>query len=615
MKFLLSVVFLCGALAPSLVWARDSVPLDPIVVTATRTEIAASSVIASQVIITREEIDRAQASDLAELLRFAAGLELGRNGGVGQVSSIFTRGGNSNHTSVLVDGVAINPGSGFAAAVQNISPDLIERIEIIKGPRSTLYGSSAIAGVINIITRKSARVVGANASLRRGSHDTRIAAGELAFGDQNAQVSLRGENYRSEGYALFTGAPNLKRGSQRDSLNFNAGSRIGPVALALRGWQSSGTVEYVDFFGTPVDQDFSNGSAQLELSATPRAGWDSRLSLSRASDQIDQNQTNFLGDLDSLHSAHSRADWFNSFTLSESYLLSLGLAYEREEVNSLSFGTRLDERTGIKSAAVQNELRAGKHQGLLGVSYADHEAFGGHATWNAEYAYSLLEQTRLSASAGTGFRAPSADERLGFFGNPALKPEQSRSYELGLRQSFGAHYSTDLRLFRNEVDDLINSTCVSLCGGPNSFDDVFQNQNLGETENTGAELALRANYAAVSARLSLLHQDPKSTTSTTGAPNNGRELLRRAKNVVSGSVSTRWSRYTLTLDALGASERQDFGASLLGYGLVNLTAAASCGQHLTLRLRAENILDKDYQTAANYKMPGAQGFLSLDWRY
>jgi vitamin B12 transporter len=592
--------------------AEVPAPLDAVTTTATRTEVAAAAVLAAQIVITRSDIERAQANDLAELLRFHSGLEIGRNGGPGQVTSVFTRGGNSNHTLVMVDGVVINPGSGFAAAVQNLSPDLIERIEIIKGPRSTLYGSSAIAGVIHIITRRPDKPFSLALSARGGADDTRGLAGELGVKGERARFALHAESTRSDGYAIFSGLPDLERGFERDSLGLEAGARLGALELSLRGWHSQGAVEYISF-GTPGDQDFRNSSAALELAGAPATRWTSRLGLTWTRDDIEQKQPNFLGDFDHLRSDRPRLDWFNSLAVHPAHTLSAGLSYEREAVDTLSFGTRLDDAQRQRSAVLQDEFVSGAHRAVLGVSWLDHQAFGGHTTWNAEYGYSLSADTRLVTSAGSGFRAPSIDERFGFFGNPDLEPEKSRSLEAGLRQALGAHWQADLRLFRNDVDRLIVATCIDLCGGPDFFDDVFQNRNLGETRNEGGELSFSGRYSAWSARLAYLRQNPRSRSAPTGAPDNGRELLRRAEQAVTGALTWTQGRYSLGAEALGSGERADFGQTLPGYALLNLNASAKLGEHFTLRLRGENVLDADYQTAAGYPAPGAGAYVTLRW--
>jgi len=175
------------------IFAEDNLPEvdDTILVTATRTEKSQFDVVPSTIIITREDIENAQAFDLAELLRFQAGLDIGRNGGPGQTSSVFIRGTESNHTLVLIDGVEMNPGTIGGAAIQNISPEIIERIEIVKGARSALYGSEAIGGVINIITRNAKRD-SIETTVGFGSFGTRTAGftGSTRQDDRYASLSL-----------------------------------------------------------------------------------------------------------------------------------------------------------------------------------------------------------------------------------------------------------------------------------------------------------------------------------------------------------------------------------------------------------------------------------------
>ena len=177
MHKLLTILILGSVLCESPRAQDSAAHFDEIVVTATRMPIARDRALAPMIVIGRDEIERSLALDLAELLRFHAGLEVARNGGPGQPASLFIRGADSNHTLVLVDGVKINPGTLGGAALQNISADLVERIEIVKGPRSSLYGSEAIGGVVNVITREA------------GGRQLTASAGGGRYGTREAAVS------------------------------------------------------------------------------------------------------------------------------------------------------------------------------------------------------------------------------------------------------------------------------------------------------------------------------------------------------------------------------------------------------------------------------------------
>ncbi|MGB5347760.1 MAG: TonB-dependent receptor plug domain-containing protein, partial [Woeseia sp.] len=273
------------ATLPAVAAAAD----DVIVVTATRSERALQDVIVPVTVINREQIEQAAASDVAELLRFEAGLDIGRNGGPGQASSIFLRGTESNHTLVLVDGVRINPGTIGGAALQNIAPEVIERIEIVKGARSSLYGTDAIGGVINIITRRAGAGY-AEAGAGTGSFATQSAYTSVGASGLAGEFGVTLNAQQTDGYAIRTDS-DVQRGYDNLSANVYGSREFGAATVNLRHWRASGRSEYLDFFLAPIDQDYRNESSALEI-ATPlgeRAA--SRLLLSYMIDEIDQNQS------------------------------------------------------------------------------------------------------------------------------------------------------------------------------------------------------------------------------------------------------------------------------------------------------------------------------------
>ncbi|MCZ6881180.1 MAG: TonB-dependent receptor plug domain-containing protein, partial [Gammaproteobacteria bacterium] len=258
-----------AAISPQTVAAccdDDQARLQQIVVTATREKQTLASTLAPVLVIDREEIELSLARDLADLLRFHAGLEISRNGGTGQTTSVFVRGTDSNHVLVMIDGIKINPGTIGGAAIQNIRPQMIQRIEIVKGPRTSLYGSDAIGGVINVITRKA-----------DGKVEFTAGAGRYGAYDRGAAVSWRDEGnalyasfsrFNTDGFPVRTGS-NVDRGYDNNSARLQGNTRLGKLDLELSFWQASGTSEYLDFFAQPVSQDYRNQTLTLGLGFAP----------------------------------------------------------------------------------------------------------------------------------------------------------------------------------------------------------------------------------------------------------------------------------------------------------------------------------------------------------
>lgn len=592
--------------APCLVHARQDppTPLDPVVVTASGREIPAGDALAAIVVIPRIEIERAQAGDIAELLRFHAGVEIGRNGGPGAVTSVFIRGGESNHTLVLIDGVRVNPSTSGGAALQNLSPDAIERIEIVKGPRATLYGSDAIAGVINIVTRAAAAPA-VELRARGGAYGTIDSGGFAALGDGVTGAALHAQHQSSDGFPPGA-ASNQDRGFRNTSASLNARTQLAGVRVGAQAWNTAGLSEYNGFFG-PADQDFRNQVLALHAGAAPLAGWDTRLGVSRMLDEVEQNQS-----ADFVRTERAGVDWDNVLALAPGRHLSLGARLAREEVRAELFGSAIAEDRDVKAAFAQYEIAAGTQRALAAVSATDHDSFGSEINWNAEYGYTLAA-TRLVAAAGTGFRAPDATDRFGFGGNPALKPERALSYEIGLRRQLGDRHDAELRLFRSEVEDLISVECVANCADADPFNDTFSAVNVDEFRNRGAELIWRLETGGWNARVSLLKQDPRSAARPD--PCSGTErLCRRADQSVAASVVRRWGGHFLALDLLGTGDRVDFGGTPLpGYALLNLGGGVERG-HFRLAARVENVLDREYQTAAGFNQAGASAYVTAGWR-
>ncbi len=218
---------------------------ETIVVTATRTEIPLSDAIVPVTVITREDIELSLANDLAELLRFHAGIDLGRHGGPGQTTSVFLRGTESNHVLVLLDGVRVNPGTLGGAAIQHIAPEIIERIEIVAGARSALFGTDAIGGVINIITRRAEDAY-VESSVGIGSFDTQTGYVSAGNHSEHSEFGVTLNWQQTDGYAPRVDS-DIERGYDNLSANIYAARRFGDSELGFRHWQTEGKVEYLDF--------------------------------------------------------------------------------------------------------------------------------------------------------------------------------------------------------------------------------------------------------------------------------------------------------------------------------------------------------------------------------
>ena len=568
--------------------AADAEPGEVIVVTATRTEIPLSDATVPVTVITREDIELSLATDLAELLRFEAGIDIGRNGGPGQSTSIFLRGTESNHTLVLIDGVRMNPGTLGGAAIQHIAPEVIERVEIVKGARSALFGTDAIGGVINIITRRAADAY-FESSIGSGSFDTRssyVSAGNHVF---DGEFGITLNRQETDGYAPRIDS-DIERGYDNLSVNAYALRSVGNSDISIRHWQTEGNVEYLDFFLTPVDQDFTNSTTAIQFDSRFAERGSSKLILSFMQDEILQNQAD-----DFVKSDRMSLDWQYSHALGE-HTITAGLFAIDEDASTLSFGAGFEESTAVRAAFLQDKWSHADHRTFVAVRMTDHETFGNHATWNVEYAYQINAAWTLNAGLGHAFRAPDATDRFGFGGNSNLSPELADEAQFGLRFSPGARHKLEFELYANDIDDLIEFNLQT-----------YELQNIAKAEIRGAQLAYEYRGDGFVLRTEVLKQSADNAAT-------GERLLRRADETATISYTQDIGAHRIGLSVIASGDREDFGGIRLdGYVLANLSGQIRLSDSLALHARIENLLDSEYETAANFRMQERGAFVELKY--
>jgi vitamin B12 transporter len=593
---------LCAALcfvAVQPACAEDAVDapaaLEPIVTTANRVPRPASELLAPVIVIERETIARSLAADLSDLLRNYAGIDIARSGGPGQTSSAFLRGTESNHVLLLVDGVELNPGTIGGAPFAAVPLAAIERIEIVFGPRAVLYGSEAIGGVINVITKRGGKRAALAARASGGSQDTTLAGLGGGFAAGRFDGSLDLERFVTGGYVIQPAAP-VERGNDRSSLNANLGWHGGLWQARLARFESRGTQEYNDFLLNPVSQSFSDQTTALSL-VRDSGDWRSTLTLARYADSIVQDQPNpFTTADDYLQTDRDSADWQNDLVLGR-HAITLGAYWSDEATAAESFGAySVDTRVTALYAA--DSISIGAHSLELGLRQTDHSTAGAHTSWDLEYGYALSAATRIVFTSGEGFRAPDSDDRFGpCCGNPTLRPETARSYELALLRRPSASDDFRFAAFRTDIDDLI------------SFGPSFVLENIDQARIVGLEAGWRHVEEVWDSELRAILLDTEDRT--TGEP-----LPRRADRTLTARVARRYGALELGADALATAARKDssFSTTILpGYALLDLNARWQAGERWALRARLENVLDRDYVTAGGYANPGRSVFLGVDW--
>lgn len=597
--------------------------LSETVITATRVPEPADLALEPLIVIDRAALEDSLAIDVGDVLRFHAGIDIGRSGGPGQPLSVFIRGANSDQSIVMIDGVRINSGTQALAPLMNISPELFDRIEIVEGPRSAIYGTDAIGGVINLITRTDA-ASGADVMLDYG----RYGSGEFAVDGTytvdrtSVQAALTGQ--QSAGFPTYVG-DTIDAGYRNLSGTAAITTHVGGIELGARYYQATGATQYAnanynaDFTAfqsfTALNEDFSNSLWALHASGDLTDIWHMRLTLSRVVDDLRQQQADpyasgNASDFD--YTARDTIDWQNDVSIASGWLrqtLTFGAIVYDENTNSLSYGTGYSISTHAQTYYLQDQLEAGNNRLLLATGLAHYPGFGDHQTWNAEYGYVLTPGTLLTASAGTAFRAPSATDRFGFGGNPELLPESSRNFEVGIKSRIDEHQEVTLALFQDTIDDLIvfvNDPTNLLYGG--------QNENVDRARIRGIEASweLEADPWSVRAQASL--QDPRDLVDDS-------QLLRRTKHSFTLSGARKIGRGELGLDLLLSGPRadvdavsgdpvQDGGYLLAGvHGKFNVTPAWS------FSARLDNALNRHYQLANGYNTAGRSASIATRYSF
>ncbi len=598
-------------------------PLDEITVTATRVAEPVDQALEPILVINREELADSMAIDVGDVLRYHAGLDVGQTGGAGQPLSLFIRGTNSDQSIVMIDGVRINAGTQALAPLMNISPELFDRIDIVKGPRSAIYGTDAIGGVVNLITRTGG-FSGAEAMLDYGRYGTGEFAvdGNYTAGGTSVQAALTGQ--QTSGFPTYA-ADTLDSGYKNLSGTAAITTHVGDWELGARYYQATGTSDYAnavynaDYTAfesfTPLSEHFSNSLYAVHASGDVTDVWHTLVTLSRVVDDLRQQQDDpyalgSVGDFD--YTSRDTIDWQNDVKIAGARLnqtLTFGAILYDEQTNSLIYGTGYSIDTHAQTYYVQDQLEAGKNRLLLATGVAHYPGFGDHTTWNAEYGYSVTNDTMLTMSAGTAFRAPSATDRFGYGGTPNLLPESSRNFEIGMKSRIAPCQEITVAAFQDTIDDLIMFV-------PNPANLIYggENQNVDRARIRGIEAswALRAEPWSVLAEASL--QDPVDLADNS-------QLLRRTKHSFTLNGARKIGRGELGMNLLLSGPRPDLdvvttapvedGGYLLAaiYGKLNVTPAWS----FTARL--DNALNREYQLANGYNTAGRAASIATRYSF
>lgn len=578
-----------------------------VVVTASRVAETADASLASVTIITREDIERTQPKDMAELLRSVPGVDLARTGGPGSGISLFLRGSNSNHTLVLIDGVRASSASSGAFAWETLAPSQIERVEVVRGPRAALYGSDAIGGVIQIFTRQPQSLT---ARIEAGSYGTSGVQVGMAAGEKT-RLTLAAEHRSSDGFSAtnpridttafcppFCSFDPDNDGYESSTVSASLERAVSAQGkLLLRAWLADSENDFDDGAGNLANTTNRNRVVSMRYDHNVSDDWSAIFSLGHSSDDQDNQTSNPFSSSSHIETQRLSFDWQNDIAISDKALLTVGLNYYQDDVRNTDTTTLTNVYKGdIDNQAIyvsyQRHLDA--HDLNVSIRRDDHSEFGSENTHQIGWGYTFPDDTRITVSYGSAFRAPTLNELFhpgfgGFFaGNPLLNPETAKSWEIGLRFAPSSKERIAFALYRNNIEDLIAYE------GTN-----FQAVNIASATTRGIEASYTKRSDRWIADLSLTLQ--RARNNTTDEP-----LLRRPGQKASLSLTRKFGS---TAHAGGelvlSSEAEDVGPiTLAGYGVLNLFADYQIDRAWRLELRADNILDKQYQVVNGYNTPG-----------
>jgi vitamin B12 transporter len=621
-RFAPSLSVLSLAVAASL--QAQTIELNPVVVSASRIQQKISDVIPSANVITREEIERSQAPTLVDLIQGQPGIEIARNGGPGTLSSIFMRGQASANVAVFIDGIPVQRDSFGGLKLVDIPPSQIERVEILRGNMSALYGESAVGGAIHIFTLAGAGKSGPSASVAFGSRNTsNLTAGYNLNGD-DFKLGISVQKFKTDGFSAMNPRQSSlvnpdKDAFERESFFINGEKRVSKdLAIGFQANQIDSKVNYdsnvneglvynADFTRVLRDE-YTNEASDTHRSKQkssdltaytrfkPSTEWTSRLAMTQS--RFDGNEfrngaANGAYDGDQLG-----VQWGNTYKIGNGNAnfgvdvtnaeFKTPTKYERDSLGYyVGYSGRFDRLD------YQANLRRDEIKSKEGNTAKENSA----NTWLLGAGYQLTHALKLTSLVSTSFRAPAVGELFGAWGNPTLQPQEHKGGEFGLQ-----HQSAIGRLravyFNTETK---NDFAYGTDSKP---------YNIAKSENKGIELSLNGNAAGWGYRLSAVAQDPKNAES-------GARLARRAKEygsigLTKTAMGVDWGgNVILSGNRKDSDYNSEFNSS---YTVVNLTAAKKLTPEWTGRVRVENAFNENYQLVHGYNIPQRGVFVTLQYQ-
>ncbi|WP_312515007.1 TonB-dependent receptor domain-containing protein [Stutzerimonas nitrititolerans] len=590
----LSRLALAIALTPGLALAQtssreDALKLSDTLITANRDVQQRSESSAASSVFTRADIERLQPSSVLELLNRVPGVQMFSPGGRGATSSLYVRGTSSAQSLVLIDGQRINSASAGGSPLEHLNVEQIERVEVLRGSRSAVYGPDAIGGVIQIFTRRaSGDGLQPRLRLGYGSRNTWERSLGLSGGNESTRFSLSASSDDTHGIDRTThtqARPDSDHDAYRNNaLSLNLSHRFNDnLEAGLSMLDQRGESEYdMGFDGAYPYADFQLTSYSGFLSARLSDAWQSRLELGHSENRSTERFDDTLVS-SPFNTYRDSAAWLNTLNLDGGHSLILGADWHEETLHSNT--TYTEQQRWNQGFLAQYTWQGEQFATELGLRHDKNEQFGSKNSFNTALTYHVTPDNDLILSYAEGFRVPTfndlyypADPIYGGGGNPNLKPEESRSYELQWRSQLAAGTRLEASLYRTDLKDAI-------AGWPA--------ENIGRARINGFEAALQQNLFGWQAGVGISLIDPRDRA-------NGHTLPRRAKRTLNLDLDRAFGDFNIGATWQLTSRSYDDAANtreLPGHGLLNLRSSWQATDELNLALKVDNLLDKDYARA------------------
>jgi vitamin B12 transporter len=603
--------------------------MDTIFVSASRSPLQRAQIGGAVTVISRDQIEMRQARYVTDVLRSVPGFSVSQTGTAGSQTQVRVRGAEANHVLVLIDGIRANdPATGDEYRWEYLTTGNIERIEIVRGPQSALWGSDAVAAVVNVITRSGNGTNGLGAYTEGGTNDSLNAGLNGGTGGDNWSLGFGVERLETDG-------TNISRtGSESDGSDVLTAAISGDLEASdrlsfdfgLRMLDAYSEVDPTDFFttGLPVDGDIVNEGTRTyaQVGATWQGSIRQHLGL-RYFDSSNDNLVDGVQD-SSTESDRTTLSYQADFALDDN-LLSLALEHEQTDFRqrgAVIFGDpNQDQDVSVSSAIADYQHHASDNLTvLLSLRYDDNSDFDSTVTGRGSIAWQLTDGTRLRANVGTGQKSPTFTERFGYFpgqfvGNPNLKPESSTSYDIGIEHQFAVdRFSMGFTLFRQDLENEINGFVFD----PNTFLSTAENR-ADDSDRQGVEVDARLK---LSDNVELSGNYTYTDSSETNAGTTTNELRRpRHAGHLSASYRIPQRRANLYLAADYGGTRSDIFfppfpepsqiVTLSNFWLVDFTASYDVTESLDVYVRLNNLLDEDYEQVYGFATPGRSTFVGV----